>query len=79
MIGTGSAGSAGFLRGLGAKPVAYGNGLADRARALAPDGFTAALDLHGTETVQAARELGVSDQRICTIAAQVDGVVVIDL
>jgi NADPH:quinone reductase-like Zn-dependent oxidoreductase len=74
VIGTGSARSADFLRDLGAEPVAYGDGLADRVRALAPGGVTAAIDLHGTETVHTARELGVPDGRICTIAAQVDGV-----
>jgi NADPH:quinone reductase-like Zn-dependent oxidoreductase len=74
VIGTGSATSAGYLRGLGAEPVAYGDGLADRVRALAPGGVTVAMDLHGVETVHAARELGVPDGRICTIAAQVDGV-----
>ena len=74
VIGTGSATSADFLRGLGAEPVAYGDGLADRVRALAPGGVTAAIDLHGTETVHAARELGVPDGRISTIAAQVDGI-----
>jgi NADPH:quinone reductase-like Zn-dependent oxidoreductase len=74
VIGTGSTASSDFLRGLGAEPAAYGDGLADRVRALAPDGVTAAIDLHGTETVHAARELGVPDARICTIAAQVDGV-----
>lgn len=74
VIGTGSAASADFLRDLGAEPVTYGSGLADRVAALAPGGVTAAIDLHGTETVQAARELGVPDGRICTIAAQVDGV-----
>src|SRR5690349_17320173 len=74
VIGTGAAASAGFLRDLGAEPVAYGDGLADRVRALAPGGVTAAIDLYGTETVHAARELGVPDGRICTIAAQVDGV-----
>ena len=58
----------------GAEPVAYGDGLADQVRALAPGGVTAAIDLHGTETVDVARELGVPDGRICTIAAQVDGV-----
>jgi NADPH:quinone reductase-like Zn-dependent oxidoreductase len=72
VIGTGSAASSGFLRGLGAEPVAYGDGLADRVRALGR--VTAAIDLHGTETAHAARELGVPDGRICTIAAQVDGV-----
>ncbi len=72
VIGTGSATSADALSALGAEPVAYGNGLADRVRALAP--VTAAIDLYGTETMQAARELGVPDERITTIAAQVDGI-----
>jgi NADPH:quinone reductase-like Zn-dependent oxidoreductase len=74
VIGTGSATSAGALRGLGADPVAYGDGLADRVRALAPAGVTAAIDLYGTDTVRAARELGVPDERITAIAAQVDGI-----
>ncbi|MEV0309233.1 NADP-dependent oxidoreductase [Nonomuraea fuscirosea] len=74
VIGTGSATSADFLHDLGAAPVAYGDGLADRVRALAPGGVTAAIDLHGTETAHVARKLGVPDDRICTIAAQIDGV-----
>jgi NADPH:quinone reductase-like Zn-dependent oxidoreductase len=74
VIGTGSATSADYLRQLGAEPVAYGDGLADRVRALAPGGITAAMDLHGVETVHVARELRVPDSRICTIAAQIDGV-----
>jgi NADPH:quinone reductase-like Zn-dependent oxidoreductase len=74
VIGTGSATSSDFLRGLGAEPVAYGDGLADRVLALGAGRVTAAIDLYGTETVRAARELGVPDGRICTIAAQVDGV-----
>lgn len=74
VIGTGSQTSSGYLRDLGAEPVTYGNGLADRVRGLAPDGLTAAIDLYGTETVQVARELGVADARITTIAAQVDGI-----
>lgn len=74
VIGTGSATSSDSLRGLGAEPVAYGHGLADRVRALAPGGITAAIDLHGVETVHAARELGVPDGRICTIATQIEGV-----
>src|SRR5690242_4368956 len=60
VIGTGSATSADALRALGAEP--------------APAGVTAAIDLYGTETAQAARELGVPDERITTIAAQVDGI-----
>ena len=74
VIGTGSATSAGALRALGAEPVTYGDGLAGRLRALAPAGVTAAIDLHGTDTARAARELGVPDERITTIAAQIDGI-----
>jgi NADPH:quinone reductase-like Zn-dependent oxidoreductase len=74
VIGTGSATSADFLRGLGAEPVAYGDGLADGVRALAPRGISAAIDLYGTETAHAARALGVPDARITTIASQVAGI-----
>jgi NADPH:quinone reductase-like Zn-dependent oxidoreductase len=69
VIGTGSEGTFGFLRELGAEPVAYGEGLADRVRLLAPQAVTAAADLIGTQTAQAALELGVAPARIATIAA----------
>jgi NADPH:quinone reductase-like Zn-dependent oxidoreductase len=74
VIGTGSTTSADYLRNLGAEPVTYGDGLTDRVHALAPDGVTATIDLHGTDTAHSARELGVPDERITTIAAQVDGI-----
>jgi NADPH:quinone reductase-like Zn-dependent oxidoreductase len=74
VIGTGSTTSSDYLRSLGAEPVTYGNGLADQVHGLAPEGVTAAIDLHGTDTVHAAQELGVPDERITTIAAQVDGI-----
>jgi NADPH:quinone reductase-like Zn-dependent oxidoreductase len=74
VIGTGSPASSDHLRSLGAEPVPYGDGLADRVRDLAPEGVTAAIDLHGTDTVHAARKLGVRKERITTIAAQVDGI-----
>lgn len=74
VIGTGSAASADFLRTLGAEPVTYGEGLVERVRALAPGGITAALDLYGSETALAARELGVPAARIATIATQIDGI-----
>lgn len=74
VIGTGSATSADALRAMGAEPVTYGEGLADRIRELAPDGITAAMDLHGTDTIAVARELGVPDSRMTTIATVVDGV-----
>jgi NADPH:quinone reductase-like Zn-dependent oxidoreductase len=59
-----------LLRELGARPVAYGPGLAGRVRAAAPDGVTAALDLIGTdEAVDVSLELVADKARIATIAA----------
>jgi NADPH:quinone reductase-like Zn-dependent oxidoreductase len=69
VIGTASPDTFAFLRRLGAEPVAYGPGLADRVRALAPQGVTAATDLFGTETAQAALALDVAPERISTVAA----------
>lgn len=69
VIGTASEATFGFLRELGAEPVAYGPGLADRVRALVPGGVTAAADLFGAETAEAALALGVAPERITTIAA----------
>ncbi|MBL1110992.1 NADP-dependent oxidoreductase [Streptomyces sp. 110] len=69
VIGTASQSTFEFLRQLGAEPVAYGPGLADRVRMLAPDGVAAATDLFGTETAETALALGVPPERISTIAA----------
>src|SRR3954471_3894988 len=52
VVGTGSENSFDLIRELGAEPVAYGAAapaeLADRVRALAPEGIAAAVDLAGT-------------------------------
>jgi NADPH:quinone reductase-like Zn-dependent oxidoreductase len=69
VIGTASESTFEFLRKLGAEPVAYGPGLADRVRAVAPDSVTAATDLFGTETAETALALGVPPERISTVAA----------
>jgi NADPH:quinone reductase-like Zn-dependent oxidoreductase len=69
VIGTASESTSEFLRQLGAEPVDYGPGLADRVRALVPRGVSAATDLFGTETAEAALALGIPPQRISTIAA----------
>src|SRR4029077_4654029 len=45
VIGTASPANHDYLRSLGAEPVAYGEGLAGRVRALAPHGVDEALDL----------------------------------
>ncbi len=59
-----------LLRELGAVPVTYGPGLAERVRAAAPHGVTAALDLIGTdEAVDVSLQLVADRARIATIAA----------
>jgi len=68
VLGTASEGTFDFLRGLGAEPVAYGPGLADRVRTLAPEGITAAADLFGREAAETALELGPAPERICVVA-----------
>ncbi|WP_423463487.1 NADP-dependent oxidoreductase [Promicromonospora sp. MS192] len=57
VIGTASERNHEFLRGLGAEPVTYGDGLADRVRALAPDGIDAILDFAGGGAVAASVDL----------------------
>jgi NADPH:quinone reductase len=70
VIGTASPARHELLRELGAVPVAYGAGLADRVRAAAPGGVDAALDLVGTdEAVDVSLELVADRGRIASIAA----------
>lgn len=51
VIGTASERNHEYLRSLGAEPVAYGEGLAERVRALAPDGVDVVLDYIGGEAL----------------------------
>ena len=67
VLGIASKANAGWLSAHGAVPVEYGDGLADRLRAQAPDGIDAFIDLHGPEYVQLAADLGVARDRIETI------------
>ena len=70
VVGTVGGDGADLVRRLGAEPVRYGAGLADRVRAVAPDGVDAALDLVGTdEAVDVSLELVADRHRIATIAA----------
>lgn len=70
VIGTASPGNAELLARFGAQPVPYGDGLADRVRALAPHGITAAVDCVGTdEAVDTSIELLGGTDRFVTIAA----------
>jgi enoyl reductase len=68
VIGTASENNHGYLRSLGVIPVSYGPGLAERVRAVAPSGITAALENHfSSEVIEAALELGVAPSRINTV------------
>ena len=60
VIGTASEGNHEFLRGLGAEPVTYGDGLAERVRDLAPDGVDVVADFVGgvLDVTQAVLEDG---------------------
>jgi NADPH2:quinone reductase len=57
VVGTASAGNHDYLRSIGAEPIAYGDGLVDAARAVAPEGFDVILDYVGGQAIDTARDL----------------------
>ncbi|WP_158264203.1 alcohol dehydrogenase catalytic domain-containing protein [Amycolatopsis sp. CA-126428] len=70
VVGTTSGGHDDTLAAVGVTPIAYGPGLAERARQSAPDGYAAAIDLVGTdEAVDVSLELVADRRRIATVVA----------
>ena len=70
VIGTASQGRFDAVRAFGGEPVTYGDGLEQRLRDLAPDGYAAVLDTVGTaEAVDVSLALVADRSRIVTIAA----------
>jgi NADPH:quinone reductase len=67
VIGIAGDDNADFLRSVGVEFVPYGDGLAERLRALAPNGINAFVDLFGGGYVDLAVQLGVPRERINTI------------
>jgi NADPH:quinone reductase len=67
VLGIASPANAEWLAVHGAIPITYGDGLAERLRAAAPQGIDAFIDLFGPEYVQLAADLGISRDRIETI------------
>jgi NADPH2:quinone reductase len=67
VIGIASDANADFLRSVGVEPLAYGDGLAERLRALVPGGLDAFVDLFGGGYVDLAVSLGIARDRIDTI------------
>jgi NADPH:quinone reductase-like Zn-dependent oxidoreductase len=68
VIGTAGPGNHDYLRSIGAVPVTYGDGLAGRIRAMAPQGVDAALDASGRGSLPALVELTGRPERVITIA-----------
>ncbi|WP_030684041.1 NADP-dependent oxidoreductase [Streptomyces sp. NRRL B-1347] len=68
VIGTASERNHAYLRELGAEPVTYGEGLADRVRALAPEGVDAAFDTVGGDTLKVSAELLAPGGRLASVA-----------
>ncbi|WP_030672617.1 NADP-dependent oxidoreductase [Streptomyces cellulosae] len=68
IIGTAGAGNHEYLHSLGAEPIAYGEGLADRVRALAPGGVDAVLDLVGGDTLELSPKLLAPGGRLASIS-----------
>ncbi|MBN0048808.1 NADP-dependent oxidoreductase [Streptomyces actuosus] len=68
VIGTASEANHDFVRQLGGEPVAYGEGLVDRVRGLAPEGVDAAFDTVGGAALQASVALLGSEGRLASIA-----------
>lgn len=67
VIGTASPANQNYLRSLGATPVIYGDGLADRIRALAPQGVDAVLDGAGGVALDLSLELVTDPSHIVTL------------
>ncbi|MFD5825364.1 NADP-dependent oxidoreductase [Lentzea sp. NPDC060358] len=70
VIGTASPGNHDYLRSLGAIPVAYGDGLADRVRAVAPQGVDAVYDAAGQDLGVLAELRGGGDRFVTIVSPQ---------
>lgn len=70
-----------LLASLGATPIAYGDGLLERAREAVPEGYTAVIDAVGTDEAIDASLALVPCERVVSIAAfgrSGDGITLID-
>jgi NADPH:quinone reductase-like Zn-dependent oxidoreductase len=68
VIGTASPANHDYVRSLGAEPVAYGEGMADHVRALAPGGVDLALDVAGSGVLPDLVELAGGPEHVITVA-----------
>jgi NADPH:quinone reductase-like Zn-dependent oxidoreductase len=68
VIGTAGPRNHDYVRALGASPVAYGDGMAARVRALAPDGVDLALDVAGSGVLPDLIDLAGDPGHVLTVA-----------
>jgi NADPH:quinone reductase-like Zn-dependent oxidoreductase len=68
VIGAASAANHNYLSLLGAEPVSYGDGMAERVRALAPAGVDVALDVTGNGVLPQLIDLAGGPQNVVTLA-----------
>jgi NADPH:quinone reductase-like Zn-dependent oxidoreductase len=68
VIGTASPANQEYLRSLGAEPVAYGQGFAERVLALAPDSIDLALDVAGSGVLPELIDLAGGREHVITVA-----------
>ncbi|MFC9220760.1 NADP-dependent oxidoreductase [Streptomyces hygroscopicus] len=68
VIGTAGQRNHDYLRELGATPITYGEGLAERVRELAPEGVDAALDFYGGDAVAVSRKVVKDPARVASVA-----------
>ncbi len=69
VIGTASERNFDYLRSIGAEPVAYGDGLLEHVRAVAPRGVDAVLDASGRGEIPASIALAGGPERVLTLVA----------
>lgn len=69
VIGTASERNHGYLRSIGATPVAYGDGLLERVRSVAPQGVDAVLDASGRGEIPLSIQLTGNPERVLTLVA----------
>jgi len=67
VIGTASEANHQYVRGLGAEPVSYGDGLIGNVRAVAPDGVDAVIDLVGGDALAATPQLLRERGRVASV------------
>ncbi|HWS35104.1 MAG TPA: NADP-dependent oxidoreductase [Actinoplanes sp.] len=68
VIGTASTGKHDYLRSIGATPTTYGPGLADRVKALAPEGVDAIIDAVGSGSLPDLVALAGTPSHVVTVA-----------